>query len=253
MTARFRAGAAIAMAVAAFMIDAPAASAQQGAPPSQQSQGPNLGPDMMPPQSQSQSQSQSSPSAPAEIQQIAGQILAIRQVPIRGVRARNTLVLIGTRQGNKAVVDLGDRLQNLDLQPGQLLEARGRIVAIENRRTILLADAVRYDGLTYDVNRVAFLGPTEPAPAVATAKPSAAAPAAESAAAKPADGKPADAASSASTATPTEAKPSGGANAGSAGTAAPSSGSAANAGKADTGTAAAGSTSTGDNAAKPGQ
>lgn len=234
MTARFHAGAAIAMAVAAFVVEAPAASAQQGATPPQ-------------------SQSQIRPSAPAEIQQIAGQILAIRQVPIRGVRASNMLVLIGTRQGNKAVIDLGDRLQNLDLRPGGLLEARGRIVEIENRRTILLADAVRYDGLTYDVNRVAFLRRTEPAPAVAAVKPSAAAPGAEAAAAKPAEGKPAGAASSASTATPTEAKPSGGADASNTGTAATSSGSAASAGKADTGSTAAGSTSTDGGAAKPGQ
>lgn len=248
VTARFQAGAVIAIAVAAFVIHAPAASAQQGGPPPQ-SRGPSLGPDMMHPQSQSQAY----PSAPAEIQQIAGQILDIRQVPIRGVKASNTLVLIGTPQGNKAAVDLGDRLQNLDLRPGQLLEARGRVVEIENRRTILLADAVRYGGLTYDVNRVAFLRRTEPAPAVAGAKPSTAAPAAEAAAAKPADGKPAGAASSASTATPTEAKPAGGANASSAGTTATSTGSAAGAGKADTGGAAAGSTSTGDGAAKPGR
>lgn len=95
-------------------------------------------------------------SAPAEIQQVRGQIQDIRLVPIRGVNTRNVLVLLRTQQGNKVVVDLGDRLQGTDLNAGDELSARGDVADLGNRRPILMANSFRHNGSTYDVNRVAY-------------------------------------------------------------------------------------------------
>jgi hypothetical protein len=149
MTRNIHAGAALAAALSASLAYAPAASAQQ----------------------QDAARAIAPRGAPSDMQQVQGRILDTRQVPIRGVKAENELVLIETPQGNNVVVDLGDRQPNFPMQQGQLLQARGRVVEISNQRPILLADTFRYAGLTYDVNRVAFFEAERPEVARTTAVP----------------------------------------------------------------------------------
>jgi hypothetical protein len=134
------AGAATAAAVSALLAYAPAALAQQG--------GGQFGSEP--------GQRANYSSAPAEVQQVRGQIQDIRLVPIRGVDARNVLVLLKTQQGDNLVVDLGDRLRGLSLNAGDELAARGEVADLGNRRPILMANSFRYQGKTYDANRVAY-------------------------------------------------------------------------------------------------
>jgi hypothetical protein len=164
MTLKLNAGAALAAAVSAFLVYAPAVSAQEqgGPPPQQPNDQPRIEhPDIAPPPMRPQGMmGRSAPhqmvsSAPAENQQVHGQILDIRQVPVRGVRTQNVFVLIRTPQGNKVVVDLGDHVPG-DLRQNQELAARGNVVEIRRQRAVLLADAYRYGGMTFDANRVAF-------------------------------------------------------------------------------------------------
>ena len=92
----------------------------------------------------------------AQFRQVTGEILDIRAIPIRGVDARNVLILLETQQGERVVVDLGDRLRGVDLQAGGRLRARGKVVNIEGRRPILFANTFHHEGRTHVANRVGF-------------------------------------------------------------------------------------------------
>jgi hypothetical protein len=92
----------------------------------------------------------------AQYRQVTGEILDIRAIPIHGVDAENVLVLLETERGNRVVVDLGDRIGDVDLQAGDRLQARGEIVDIDGRRPILFANTFRHDGETHETNRVAY-------------------------------------------------------------------------------------------------
>ena len=128
MTAKLLKGAATAAILPALFVHAPAASAQQ----------------------------RMQATAPAQVQQVMGEIVGIRRVPIKSANARNVLVLLETPRGNKIVVDLGDRLRNVNLRPGYTLRARGEVVNVGNRKPLLMASSFYYNGHPYDTNRVAF-------------------------------------------------------------------------------------------------
>jgi hypothetical protein len=69
-------------------------------------------------------------SAPAQMQQVRGRILDVRMVPVNRARAQNVLVLLETSQGNRVVVDVGDRLRDMNFQRGEELRARGEVVTV---------------------------------------------------------------------------------------------------------------------------
>jgi len=93
--------------------------------------------------------------APMEYQQVRGTITDIRKVRLRGQDQKATLVLLETEQGNRAVVDLGTDV-SVRLREGNELSVRGRPITVGDRKVVLQAAAVRYDGRTLDVNRPAM-------------------------------------------------------------------------------------------------
>lgn len=137
MTLKLQSSAVTAAALAALLVYVPAASAQQ------QSQGKPAG-------------QQTQSAMPSQYQQVRGEITEIKPVKIRGANAQDTLVLLKTKDGQKRVVDLGHNLQGANLQKGQQLAARGRVVTVGGEKVILLADSFRYANKTYDAQRLAF-------------------------------------------------------------------------------------------------
>jgi len=109
-------------------------------------------------QGQMQAQQRQSPQArsgPMEYQQVRGTIVDAKRVKVRGSRQPATLVLLEMRNGKRAVVDLGTERIGIGLRQGNELAVRGRPVTVGDRKVILQANAVSYEGRAYDVNRPA--------------------------------------------------------------------------------------------------
>jgi hypothetical protein len=150
MTGRILAGTAAAAAVA-MLLQVPTASAQQWRDQQVRQYGGGQAMDRGGYQQRGMMRG-----TPAQYQQVTGEILDIRAIPIHGVDAENVLVLLETERGNRIVVDLGDRLGDVDLRAGDTLGARGEVVNIDGRRPILFASTFRHEGRTHETNRVAY-------------------------------------------------------------------------------------------------
>ena len=86
------------------------------------------------------------------LQQVSGEILRLKRIPLRNTNIQHTAVLLKTNDGKRRVVDLGptQNLRQLDLQEGDQVSVRGGIVRIGDSR-IFFARQVRSDGETVNV------------------------------------------------------------------------------------------------------
>ena len=86
------------------------------------------------------------------LQQVSGEILRLKRIPIRNTNIQHTAVLLKTNDGKRRVVDLGptQNLRQLDLREGDQVSVRGGIVRIGDSR-IFFARQVRSDGETVNV------------------------------------------------------------------------------------------------------
>ncbi|MFC1458572.1 hypothetical protein ACETIH_18070 [Microvirga arabica] len=94
--------------------------------------------------------------APEQYRQEQGRVVQVRPARVRGVNTPNYLVVIETRPGRRVVADVGQGQRSQNLQAGTPIAVRGQIVRVGNRGALLLADAIRVNNQTYDVNRPAY-------------------------------------------------------------------------------------------------
>lgn len=90
--------------------------------------------------------------------QVSGTIIRSKDVQVRTLGQdtgeKNRVVLLQTQQGERLVVDLGNKqhLQGLSLQQGMQLQAQGRPVRIGDR-PVLLAERITVNGQTQRIQR----------------------------------------------------------------------------------------------------
>lgn len=92
----------------------------------------------------------------SSLQQVAGEVIAMKQVRVPENDRTATLVLIQTDDGERAIVDLGatndPELQQADVGLGERIVARGRLVSRDGR-TFMIAEQLRADGQSFDIAR----------------------------------------------------------------------------------------------------
>lgn len=94
--------------------------------------------------------------APEQYRQEQGRVVQVRPARVRGVNTPNYLVVIETRPGRRIVADIGQGQRGQNLQRGTPIAVRGQTVRVGNQGALLLADAIRVNNQTYDVNRPAY-------------------------------------------------------------------------------------------------
>lgn len=93
---------------------------------------------------------------PEQYRQEQGRVVQVRPARVRGVNTPNYLVVIETRPGRRIVADIGQGQRGQNLQRGMPIAVRGQTVRVGNQGALLLADAIRVNNQTYDVNRPAY-------------------------------------------------------------------------------------------------
>ncbi len=94
--------------------------------------------------------------APSQYTRESGRIVQVRQVRVRGEQTPNHLVVVETSEGRRLVADLGQNVRNMDLRRGSQIQLRGEVVRVGPRHAVLLADAARIGGRTFDLDRPAI-------------------------------------------------------------------------------------------------
>jgi hypothetical protein len=91
--------------------------------------------------------------------QVSGTIIDTKTVEIRGADSENMIALIKTKRGNqRLVVDLGPtaQLTDLDIDNGEQIAAQGVVVTMGDRN-LLVANQVKAEGRTLEINRMSQL------------------------------------------------------------------------------------------------
>ena len=106
--------------------------------------------------SQRQSTMQSS-----QTREISGEIIAKKQVNVPDQFHDATVVMVRTDDGRRVIVDLGSavdpQLRRANLQEGDQITARGRIIAMGSRQ-ILAANQLQVDGQRIQIDRASYSG-----------------------------------------------------------------------------------------------
>lgn len=93
--------------------------------------------------------------AKRESREVSGQIVAMKEVEVRGTNAKNRVVMLKTSKNDRRlVVDLGPAtgLQGIQLKEGNEIAVSGPIVEIRDR-TFLVADKLKSGDKTVEIQR----------------------------------------------------------------------------------------------------